>query len=126
MDLNISGSGSSGAPAPQSSEPEPDLSRRALIRAGLAKGSLALTAFGAGLGIDALWARIVRGPDLERADYPRLVIGSMRVHHSIVGYAAVVLGLVYSPAILIPLGLGIIVGHGRRDRYGFLERVDRP
>jgi hypothetical protein len=101
------------------------MGRRAFLRAGLRTGSLALGAFAAGFSIDALWARLVRGRRLERSDYPRFVVGGFRVHHSALGYAAVIVGLIYRPVILIPLGLGIIVGHGRRDRWGFLERVPR-
>jgi hypothetical protein len=52
-------------------------------------------------------------------------VGAWRVHHSVVGYLAVLLGIFLVPEVLIPLGLGIIVGHARRDRLGFLERV-RP
>jgi hypothetical protein len=95
------------------------------VRSGLAKSSTALAAFAAGFGIDALWARLVRGPRLERVEYPRVVVGGYRVHHSVVGYLALVVGAVYLPWVLVPLGLGIVVGHGRRDRWGFLERVAR-
>ena len=118
-----SGSDTSGVPAEARKEP---LSRRAFLRMALAKGGLALGAFAAGLGTDAVWARLVRGRRLDREEYPRFVLGPYRVHHSVVGYLAVVVGLVYQPLVLIPLGLGIIVGHGRRDRWGFIERVARP
>jgi len=91
----------------------------------LSKGALGFGAFAAGFGIDALWARLVRGPRLDRDEFPRLVVGPYRVHHSVVGYLTVAAGLIYRPTILIPLGVGIIVGHGRRDRWGFLERVAR-
>jgi hypothetical protein len=101
------------------------LSRRAFLRMALGKGTLALGAFVAGFGIDALWARLVRGPRPDREEYPRLVLGPYRVHHSVVGYLAVAIGLVHQPVVLIPLGLGIIIGHGRRDRWGFVERVGR-
>lgn len=115
-----SGSDSGGTPGDEGPAP---VSRRAFLRWLVRQGTLALAAFAAGLGIDALWARLVRGPRLEREDYPRFVVGGYRVHHSIVGYLAVVVGVAYLPIVLVPLGLGIIVGHGRRDRWGFLERV---
>jgi len=86
---------------------------------------VAAGAFLAGYGIDAAWARLVRGPGLDRTDHPRFVVGGWRVHHSLVGYLAVALGVFVWPGVLVPLGLGIIVGHGRRDRWGFLERVRR-
>lgn len=127
MAMNIhrsrpSGSDPAGGPADEPSEP---VDRRAFVRVLTGKGALALGAFAVGFGIDALWARLVRGPRLEREEYPRLIVGAYRVHHSVVGYLAVVIGLLYFPLALIPLGLGIIVGHGRRDRWGFLERVER-
>lgn len=117
---------SDGSGAPPPGEPVPVLSRSAFLRVVLTRGSVGLVSFGAGFGIDAIWARLVRGGRLERSEYRRFVVGGLRIHHSIVGYAAVVLGLAYRSWILVPLGVGIILGHGRRDRYGFLERVGAP
>lgn len=86
---------------------------------------LALLAFAVGYLIDAAWARLVRGFRLERTEYRRFVLGDFRVHHNVVGYVAVLVGLFVYPVILIPLGIGMIVGHGRRDRlYWFVERVE--
>jgi hypothetical protein len=83
---------------------------------------LVALAFGVGYGIDFVWARLVRGVNLERVDYPKFVLGRFRVHHSVVGYLAVVAGLFVYPAVLVPLGAGIIVGHGMRERmFGFIE-----
>jgi hypothetical protein len=62
---------------------------------------------------------------LEREDYRRFVVGSYRVHHNVVGYLMLVVGLFAYPVVLIPLGLGMIVGHGIRDRlFWFVERMD--
>jgi hypothetical protein len=114
------------APGATPEGPPPSLTRREFVRALLSRGSLAVGAFFVGFGIDWTWARLVRGRRLQRTNYPRLILGSYRVHHSLVGYLAVLVGLFFYPAILIPLGLGIIVGHGRRDGpWGFIERVDR-
>ena len=127
MPPNISSSDASGSePGFRGPEgPPDDLTRREFVRSWSSRLGVASAAFSAGFGIDALWARLVRGPDLARADYPRFVVGGWRVHHSVVGYLAVLLGIFLFPGVLIPLGLGIIVGHARRDRLGFLERVDR-
>lgn len=110
---------------PQGEEPTTPLTRRQFVRSGGARLGVAAGAFLAGYGIDAAWARLVRGPGLDRTDHPRFVVGGWRVHHSLVGYLAVALGVFVWPGVLVPLGLGIIVGHGRRDRWGFLERVRR-
>lgn len=88
------------------------------------KAFLVALALGAGFLIDAVWARLVRGFHLQRADYPKFVVGGFRVHHSIFGYVAVLVGLFAYPQVLVPLGIGIIVGHGLRDGlYGFIERA---
>lgn len=89
------------------------------------RSAIALGAFGLGLLIDTVWARIVRGPRLERVDYPRFVVGGWRVHHNVVGYLLLVGGLFAHPFVLVPLGLGMIVGHVLRDRlFWFMERAE--
>ncbi len=81
-------------------------------------------AFLLGFTIDGIWARLVRGLRLERETYPRLVFGQYRVHHNVLGYIAILVGLFAYPIVLIPLGLGMIVGHRIRDRlFWFIERV---
>lgn len=86
---------------------------------------MALGAFVGGFLIDAAWARALRGVHLEREDYPKLVMGRYRIHHNVVGYLLLVIGLWTHPWILIPAGLGIIVGHRTRDRLlWFLEAVE--
>jgi hypothetical protein len=81
-------------------------------------------AFALGFAVDDLWARLVRGFRLEREDYPRAVVAGWRLHHNVVGYLLVVAGAVRRPILLIPAGLGMIVGHRRRDRlWWFLERA---
>lgn len=103
---------------------EPGLTRREFLRsfgrgAGVGAGALAL-----GLLADQLWARAVRGFRLEREDYPRFVVGRYRVHHNVVGYLLILVGLFVHPVVLVPLGLGMIVGHGLRDGlFWFAERV---
>jgi hypothetical protein len=91
------------------------LGRRALIVVG---------AFAVGYSVDWVWARLVRGPRLERESYPRAVLAGWRIHHNVVGYALLIAGAFTRPLVLIPAGLGMIVGHRRRDRlWWFLERV---
>ena len=81
-------------------------------------------AFAVGLATDAVWARLVRGWRLEREQYPRAVVGGWRIHHNVVGYLLVVAGAFWRPVLLIPAGLGMIVGHRRRDRlWWFIERA---
>ena len=88
-------------------------------RAGLAAG-----AFAVGLATDAVWARLVRGVRLEREQYPTAVVRGWRIHHNVVGWLLLVAGAFWRPLLLIPAGLGMIVGHRRRDRlWWFLERV---
>ena len=114
-------------PTPESgSEPErgPDVDRRAFLGTAGGKAATAVAALAVGFLIDDAWARAVRGPRLQREDYPRLVLGRYRVHHNVVGWALLVVGFFALPWVLIPLGIGMIVGHRRRDRlYWFLERA---
>jgi hypothetical protein len=101
------------------------LDRRAFLGQLVSRGAIAAGAFGLGLLIDAAWARAVRGVRLERQDYPRLVLGRFRVHHNVVGYLLLVAGLFVHPLLLVPLGLGMIVGHRSRDHLlWFLERLE--
>jgi molybdenum cofactor cytidylyltransferase len=94
----------------------PTMTRKALV----ILGALAL-----GMLVDDAWARLVRGLRLERVDYKKVVVGSIRIHHNVLGYALVLVGLFVHPVILIPMGLGMIVGHRRRDRlWWFIERVE--
>lgn len=104
--------------------PEPGLDRRAFLTTARGKAVTALAALAAGWLVDEAWARAVRGVRLEREDHPRLVLGRYRVHHNVVGWALLAGGLFALPWVLVPLGIGMIVGHRRRDRlYWFLERV---
>lgn len=106
------------------SEAGPSLDRRTFLREMARRGAIALGAFALGLLVDTVWARIVRGWRLEREDYPRLVIGGWRIHHNVVGYLLLVGGLFAYPVVLVPLGLGMIVGHRLRDRlFWFMERA---
>lgn len=109
------------------SEDTDSLDRAAFLRRVAGRGATVAGAFALGFSIDWVWARLVRGFRLEREDYPRLVLGDLRVHHNVVGYVAILVGLFRYPAILVPLGLGMIFGHGRRDRlYWFLEQARLP
>ena len=100
------------------------LDRRAFLRVAARRVTIALGAFALGLLVDAGWARAVRGWRLEREDYPRIVLGGWRVHHNVVGWALLAAGPFYHPLVLMPLGLGMIVGHRVRDRlFWFVERV---
>lgn len=90
--------------------------RRALV---------ALAAFTAGLVVDGVWARLVRGWRLEREEYPKMVMGRYRVHHNVLGWVAIVVGVFVWPWVLVPFGLGMVVGHRMRDRlWWFVERAD--
>jgi hypothetical protein len=92
------------------------MSRRALVILG---------AFALGYLIDAVWARAVRGIRLEREEYQTFVVGRVRIHHNILGYFLIIAGFWAYPWVLVPLGLGIIVGHGTRDRlFWFAEVID--
>jgi len=89
------------------------------------RAMLALLAFGVGVLVDQAWARLVRGFHLERPEYPKMILGRYRIHHSVVGYAAVVAGVFVYPGVLIPLGIGLILSHGMRDGpLWFIERMD--
>ncbi len=111
-------------------EPDADrqaapLSRRAFLDTAAKKAAAAGGAFALGLLVDTTWARAVRGLRLEREEYPKMVVGSWRVHHNVVGWALLVAGLFRYPWVLVPLGAGMIVGHRIRDRlFWFLERVE--
>jgi hypothetical protein len=96
-------------------------SRRDFLRSvAVAAGSFAL-----GLLVDTAWARAVRGLHLQREEYPKMVLGHWRVHHNVVGYVLILVGLFRYPLVLVPLGLGMIVGHRIRDRlFWFIERVE--
>ena len=106
--------------------PEPDLvDRRDFLRTARGKAAGAVGAFVLGLLIDEGWARAVRGLRLEREDYPRMIVGRYRIHHNVIGWILLVAGFLAFPWVLIPLGLGMIVGHRRRDRlFWFLERAE--
>jgi hypothetical protein len=100
------------------------LDRRAFLARVARRGAIAAGSLALGLVADGAWARAVRGPRLERKQYPRLVVGRWRVHHNVLGWAALVAGAFVYPFVLVPFGLGMIVGHGLRDRlFWFLERV---
>ena len=83
-----------------------------------------LGAFVLGYLMDAGWARIVRGAHLERRDYKKFIVGRFRIHHNVFGYVLVLCGFLAYPLILVPLGLGLIVGHRIRDRlFWFVEVI---
>jgi hypothetical protein len=106
-------------------EAPPPLTRAEFLETVARRGMAALGAFALGFLLDALWARLVRGVRLERERYPRVVLGRLRVHHNVVGYVAVVVGMFRWPGLLIPFGLGMIAGHGLRDRlYWFIEVIE--
>lgn len=108
-------------PTPDSA---PHLDRRAFLSTVRGRIATAVAALALGFLVDDAWARAVRGLRLQREDYPRMVLGRYRVHHNVVGWALLVVGFFALPWVLIPLGIGMILGHRRRDRlYWFLERV---
>ena len=106
-------------------ERHPPLTRRVFLRTAARRTGIVTGAFALGLLVDTTWARAVRGLRLEREGYPTMVVGSWRVHHNVVGWALLVVGLFRYPWVLVPLGAGMIVGHRIRDRlFWFIERVE--
>ena len=106
------------------SDPSAEETRREFLARLARPAGVAAGAFAVGYAVDASWARLVRGFRLERESYPRAIVGGWRMHHNVVGYALVVVGLLWRPLLLVPAGLGMIVGHRRRDRlWWFLERA---
>jgi len=112
-------------------EPVEDVGRREFLHLLARRSGVALGAFALGMLADSLWGRLVRGGGLTQrgavdleAD-PPFVVGHWRIHHNVVGYALVFVGVFAYPVVLVPLGLGMIVGHGVRDRlFWFAERVE--
>jgi hypothetical protein len=101
------------------------MDRRAFLGLTGRRAAAVVGAFAAGLLVDTIWARLVRGWHLEREEYPKLVFGRYRVHHNVVGYVLLLAGLRFHPWVLVPAGLGMIVGHRIRDRlFWFVERVE--
>ena len=84
-----------------------------------------LGGFVLGYLIDAGWARIVRGVHLERRNYKKFIVGRFRIHHNVLGYVLLLCGFLTYPLFLVPLGLGVIVGHRIRDRlFWFVEVME--
>jgi len=75
--------------------------------------------------IDFIWARILRGMNLKKKRYKKIVLGGFRIHHNLIGYSLVVIGLFYLQLVLIPLGMGMIIGHAIRkgEPILFIERT---
>ena len=102
-----------------------DISRAQFLRLTARRSGAAAGALLLGFVVDGAWARLVRGARLQRERYPTLVLGRYRVHHNVVGYLAVVVGIFLYPWLLVPFGLGMIVGHRMRDRlFWFIEGVE--
>ena len=84
-----------------------------------------LGGFVLGYLIDAGWARLVRGVHLERRNYKKFIVGRFRIHHNVLGYVLLLCGFLTYPLFLVPLGLGVIVGHRIRDRlFWFVEVME--
>jgi len=112
-------------PDPTDSTPAAPIDRRAFLGLTGRRVALAVGSFAAGMLVDTVWARLVRGWHLERPEYPKVVLGRYRIHHNVVGWLALVVGIGFHPWILVPFGLGMIVGHRIRDRpFWFVERVE--
>lgn len=112
---------------PEHTDPTPGdpMDRRAFFGLTGRRAATAVGAFAAGMLVDTVWARVVRGWHLEKEEYPKVVFGRYRIHHNVVGYLLLLGGLRYQPFFLIPMGLGMIVGHRIRDRlFWFVERVE--
>ena len=101
------------------------MTRRDFVVRLASRTGVAVGAFAVGFATDDLWARLVRGFRLERESYPRAIVAGWRLHHNVVGYLLVIAGALWRPILLIPAGIGMIVGHRRRDRlWWFLERAE--
>ena len=51
-------------------------------------------------------------------------IGKYRIHHNLIGYISVIVGVFYYPQIFVGFGLGMILGHGFRDKgFWFVENI---
>ncbi len=79
-----------------------------------------------GYYLDYFWARVQRGMHLEKKEYYKFIFGEMRVHHNWIGYVMILFGFFWYPLILVPAGIGSIVGHRIRDNlFWFIERVEK-
>jgi len=77
-----------------------------------------------GYSIDWVWARVVRGFKLEKKHYKKMIVGSIRIHHNIIGYVFIIIGFFFYTAFFVSLGIGMIIGHRIRDRFfWFVEFV---
>lgn len=87
-----------------------------------------LISFLVGYGIDNFWAWVQKKiPGKKKGDrHLKIIIKRARLHHNIVGYLIIITGFFYYPLILVPFGIGIILGHRVRDElFWFIEGIDK-
>ena len=91
----------------------------------MVKEAIIILSFILGFLIDFFWARLVRGWHLEKKNYIKMIFWKVRIHHNILGYASVVIGIFWNGIILIPAGLGVIIGHATRkgEPVWFIEKA---
>ena len=85
-----------------------------------------LLSFALGYFIDNSWAKIQRKIPSEKDEYFKIIVRRIRIHHNWLGYVAIIWGFFDYPLILVPMGIGIIIGHKIRDNlFWFIESVEK-
>ena len=85
-----------------------------------------LLSFLLGYFIDRYWSHLQRKIPGKKNEYFKFVTKRRRFHHNFVGYVMIILGFFYYPLILVPVGMGIIMGHKIRDElFWFVEGVGK-
>ena len=81
-----------------------------------------------GYSLDNICARISKNiPGKRKKDrHMKLILRKVRIHHNIAGYLIIIIGFFYYPLVLVPFGIGMILGYRVRDElFWFVESIDR-
>jgi hypothetical protein len=92
------------------------------------EAAIILFSFIFGYAFDNLWAKVTyKIPSkVRKNDYAKFIFGEIRIHHNFLGYILIVFGFFIYPLFLVPIGLGIIIGHRLRDRlFWFVENIGK-